>query len=44
MLCYVRLLVKGLMTLQLFFVPAFYFSAYELCYILIWKQMEVTSV
>jgi len=31
----------GLVTLQHFFVPAFYLSAYKSCYISIWKQFEV---
>jgi len=37
-------ILLGLRTLQHFFVPAFYFAAYKVCYISIWKQVEVTSV
>jgi len=33
----------GVITLRLFFAPAFCFSAYKACFISLWRQLEMPS-
>lgn len=37
-------ILLGLITSQHFFVSAFYFLVYKVCYVSVWKQLEMTSL